>query len=317
MPRSSASSLERPPRRCPLRVDVHDGLVGVRDDLRPAALGEDLDPVEEVGLAPFARSVSNPHHGPLERPRAPTWRCTTVDRGKLVDELGERLRHRGEQLQQVGDARDRVVGGQEARKDEAAADRPGEERALLRSRERERRRARPRVRRPRARSRRRGARRGSSSLSERPASPRRRSALRSDTSRSSSCSSGTTGRLVDEGDPLAGVVDDDAEVGADRRDEPFDVRRATPPSAVSEADRSAGEVRGPRSLDLERAEDERQDERGRRVGSSRRRCGTPFLIASTSSVREQVGHVALGRARGVARGRRGPAYEARRNSWRE
>ena len=71
--------------------------------------------------------------------------------------------------------------------------------------------------------------------------------------------------LVDEVDPLARAVEDDAEVGADRRDEPLRLAERLA-DAVGRARRplAAVRVRGDR-LDAERAEHDRQDERGRRV----------------------------------------------------
>src|SRR5207237_7875071 len=53
-------------------------------------------------------------------------------RRQLRDELGERLPRRSEQLEQVAEARDRVVGRQELREDVAAADRAREDDAVLR-----------------------------------------------------------------------------------------------------------------------------------------------------------------------------------------
>src|SRR5207237_9148275 len=53
-------------------------------------------------------------------------------RRQLRDELGERLPRRSEQLEQVAQARDRVVGRQELREDVAAADRAREADAVLR-----------------------------------------------------------------------------------------------------------------------------------------------------------------------------------------
>ena len=52
-------------------------------------------------------------------------------RGQLRDELGERPPDRREQLEQLAEARDRVVGRQELREDVAASDGAGEDDAVL------------------------------------------------------------------------------------------------------------------------------------------------------------------------------------------
>ena len=71
------------------------------------------------------------HDGPLERPRAVQ---PPVDEGagrQLRDELRQGLLHRREQLQQVAEARDRVVRRQELREDVPAAYRSGEDDSVL------------------------------------------------------------------------------------------------------------------------------------------------------------------------------------------
>ena len=55
-------------------------------------------------------------------------------RGQVGDELRERPPDGRQQLEQVAEARDRVVRGQELREDVAAADRAGEDDAVLRGR---------------------------------------------------------------------------------------------------------------------------------------------------------------------------------------
>ena len=92
----------------------------------------------------------------------------------------------------------------------------------------------------------------------------------------SSCSTGTSrALLVHEVDPLRGRVEDGAEVGADRLDQPLRLphrlgeRRPLPCLAPLAHVR----VRGHR-LDVERAQHVREHERGRRVTRSRPRCGS-------------------------------------------
>ena len=84
--------------------------------------------------------------------------------------------------------------------------------------------------------------------------------------RSSACSTGTSLRLlVDQVEPLGGAVEDDAEVGADRADEPLRLRRS-PRAAPCVARRVVARERVRRDrLDAERPEHERQDERRGRV----------------------------------------------------
>ena len=52
-------------------------------------------------------------------------------RGQLRDQVGERSAHRREQLEELAEARDRVVGGDELREDVAAADGTREDDAVL------------------------------------------------------------------------------------------------------------------------------------------------------------------------------------------
>ena len=89
--------------------------------------------------------------------------------------------------------------------------------------------------------------------------------------------------LVDEVEPLAGLVEDGAEVGADRGDEPLQCARS-PARSDSRSASSLGEeaVRRDR-LDAERADDERQHERGRRVAVVDDDPERRARIASTSS----------------------------------
>src|SRR5262245_1537522 len=116
-----------------LRVEVQDGLVRVGQDLHPAALVEDLDPVEDVRLPVGEALVEDAHDEPLERPRARQLAVVERRRRQLVDELRERLPAGArEQLEQLAEARDGVVRGQEVREDVAAADRAGEHDPVLR-----------------------------------------------------------------------------------------------------------------------------------------------------------------------------------------
>ena len=63
-----------------------------------------------------------------------TVRWTRVLVGDLRDLLAERLRLRGEQLEQLAEAHDGVEGRQELREDVAAAEGAGEDDAVLRGR---------------------------------------------------------------------------------------------------------------------------------------------------------------------------------------
>ena len=69
MPRSSASSSSEASSVVALRVEVDDRLVRVGQHLRPAALVEDLDPVEQVDLAVLQPLGEDAHD---ECPSAPT-----------------------------------------------------------------------------------------------------------------------------------------------------------------------------------------------------------------------------------------------------
>ena len=107
------------------------GLVGIGQHLSPAALVEHLDPVGEVELAAGQALVQDAHDEPLERPRA---RDLVVDerrRGQLGHELRQRPVDGREQLEQLREARDRVVAGQELGEDVAAADGAGEDDVFL------------------------------------------------------------------------------------------------------------------------------------------------------------------------------------------
>ena len=65
--------------RLALRVDVHERLVGVGQDLRPAALVEDLDAVHQVELLVTQPLSQDAHDHALHRPRT---RELAVDEGR-------------------------------------------------------------------------------------------------------------------------------------------------------------------------------------------------------------------------------------------
>ena len=109
-------------------------LVGIGQHLRPAALVEDLDPVERSTSRPSQPLVSTRITVPFSAQGSGSRSWTSVDSGQLGDELRERALDRREQLEQLGEARDRVVARQELREDVAAADRAGEDEAVGRRR---------------------------------------------------------------------------------------------------------------------------------------------------------------------------------------
>ena len=120
-----------------LGVHVEDGLVGVGQQLHPAAVAAQLDAVEEADLGVAVRGLAlqvlggGAHDGALERPRA---RHRLVDEragGDLGELLAQRPRLRREQLEQLAQAHDGVERRQEAREDVAAAERAGEHHAVL------------------------------------------------------------------------------------------------------------------------------------------------------------------------------------------
>ena len=114
-----------------LGVEVEERLVGIRQHLRPAALVEQLDPVGEVEVAACETLVQHAHHEALERPRAGH---LVVDERRLR-QLGHELRQRPvdgrQQLEQLREARNRVVAGQELGEDVAAAHGAREDDAAL------------------------------------------------------------------------------------------------------------------------------------------------------------------------------------------
>ena len=277
---------------------MDDRLVRVRQDLRPAAPVEHLDPVEQIELAIAQPLGQHAHDRALERPRARQAPAHEGARGQLGDELGERLLHRCEQLQQVAEARDGVVGRQELREDVAAADRSGEDDAVLgggagqlgergrradhleaaalddlldaaRDRDRERELAAVAVRAQQAQ--------------EEQQRPLERHLV---------------GLLVDQEEPLARAVEDDAEVGADRADQPLRLVERLPQR--DDALRAVGgELVRAHRLDPERAEQERQHERGRRAAVVDHEAEAPPANGVHVECREQVLGVALPHARRV------------------
>src|SRR4051794_8619540 len=115
-------------------VDVDHRFVRVGQDLRPAALVEDLDPVEQVDPAVTQLLRHHPHDDALHRPWAGELPVEERRRRQLRDELRQWTPNGSEELEQVAQAGDRVVRGQKLRKDVAAADGAGEDDPVLRSR---------------------------------------------------------------------------------------------------------------------------------------------------------------------------------------
>src|SRR6266700_429922 len=102
---------------------MEERLVRIGLNLGPSALVEDLDSVDEVDLAPAQPLGQGTHDRALHRPGA-LERAMDERRGrKLGDELGQQALDRLEQLEQLAQARRRVVGGKELRKDIAPAQR--------------------------------------------------------------------------------------------------------------------------------------------------------------------------------------------------
>ena len=228
-------------------------------------------PRASLSLMPSVRSRSRPgqplvehaHHETLLRPRTREPAVDQRRRRKLGDELGERPIERREQLEQLGEARNRVVGGQELREDVPPADGsreddpvcgcgarqlaerirrpddlervPGEIVDLARHRDRERGLALP------------------PALREQP-----------DVQQQRLVDGNLVALLVDEVQPLAGLVEDRAEIRSDRGHESLRVAdRLRQRLAVGELVREEA-VRRDR-LDAERADHERQNERRRGV----------------------------------------------------
>src|SRR5207247_5684003 len=105
----------------------------VRKDLCPPPLVEDLDAVRQIELA-FAQTLGqHPHHGALEGPGT---RKLPVDEGRRR-EIGDKLRQRPpygrEELEQLAEARGRVIRGQEIREDVAASFGAGQADSILSS----------------------------------------------------------------------------------------------------------------------------------------------------------------------------------------
>ncbi len=191
------------------------------------------------------------------------WRWTSVGARQLGDELRERPLDGREQLEQVREARDGVVAGQELREDVAAADGAGEDDAVLRRRLRER-----------LERRRRADDLEAGALDEPVDLARDRHrerelaavAVRADqpeVEQERELDRHLARLLVDQVEPLARAVEDGAEVGADRGDEPLRLadRRREPVRARLAVARER--VRRD-DLDAERAEHERQHVRRRR-----------------------------------------------------
>ena len=257
--RTSCSSSSEICRRLALGVQVDERLVRIREHLRPAAFAVQLDPVDQVEVTTGETLVQDAHDETLLGPRA---REPAVDQGRLGqlrDQLRERPADGREQLEQLRQARHGVVGGQEVREDVAAADGSREDDSGLGGRARQ---VAERVRRADDLERiagelidlvrdrvREGGLAVAAALGEQAHVQQQRLVDRN-----------LAALFVDEVEPLAGLVEDGAEVGADRGDEALGVpHRLRERLAVR---RLLGEeaVRRDR-LDTHRADDERQHER--------------------------------------------------------
>ena len=131
--RSSLGQLVRSLARPALCVEVDDRLVRVRQHLRPPALVEHLDPVEQIELAVAQPLGEHAHDRALQRPRARQARG-----GRACSRAARRRGRRAASApgasssQQLAEARDGVVGREELREHVAAADGSGEDDAVLR-----------------------------------------------------------------------------------------------------------------------------------------------------------------------------------------
>ena len=165
---------------------------------------------------------------------------------------------------QVTEARHAVVGGQELREDEAAADRAREDDAVVggRARERRERGGRPGHLELRSLDERLGQARDGDRERERSALPVR--GEQAEEEEKLLLDRDLVRLLVDEVDPLARAVEDDAEVGADCRDEALCMAERLADAVGRLGVLAAVGMRGDR-LDAERAEHDREDDRGRRV----------------------------------------------------
>ena len=126
-PRISCSSSPEALGGFSLGKEVQERLVRIGKHLHPAARIEQLDPVGQVDVAAGELLVEDSHHEALLRPRAGELAMDQRRLGQLGDELGERPLDGREQLEQLGETRDGVVGGQKLGEDVAAADGPGED----------------------------------------------------------------------------------------------------------------------------------------------------------------------------------------------
>src|SRR5205085_6992619 len=95
------------------------------------------DPVGEIEQAALETLRQHPHDQALQREWTVQLPVDERRRGEIGDELGKRAVDRREELEQLAQARDGVVCGQELREDVAAADRTGKNDVVLGRRLRE------------------------------------------------------------------------------------------------------------------------------------------------------------------------------------
>ena len=216
-------------------------------------------------------------------------------RGQLGDELREGPVERREQLEQLAEAGDGVVGGQELREDVAAAERAGEDDAVLGGRRASAPRARWASSRPRARA-----------LHESVDLARdgdREHELASRAARADQAQEEQQ-RLVDRDLAARSSIRRAARRRGRRRrrDRPRPRRRAASPRRSTRAARAAPLARCEAvrrdGLDAERPEQERHDVGRRPRSCSRRRSGTRGADRSASSSRAGPGRSSRGRAPG-------------------
>src|SRR5919108_2744858 len=283
-----------------LSVDVDERLVGVGEYLRPASRVEDLDPVAEVDVPALQTLGQHAHDESLLRPGARHLPVDDVRRGKLGDELRQRTVRSCEQLEELAEARDGVVGRQEFREHVAAADGAREDDAVLGRRLRQR-----------------GERRGCADDLE---------AAALDDSLDLACDGDREGKLaapavapdqpevqqerlldrdfarrvVNEIHPLGRPVENDAEVSADRADKALRLADEAPQRRRLAGSNVRRERMRGDGLDTERPQEQRQDERGRRVAVVDDDPEAPAADRFHVEACEQVVGVALAGTRGVA-----------------
>ena len=129
--RNSCSSSADTSSLSPSAYTWTSGSSGVRKHLRPATLVEDLDPVLQVDVTILEPLGEDAHDEPFLRPGARHLPVHDVRDRELRDELRQLAVDRRQELEELAEARNRVVGGEELREDVAAADGAGEDHSVL------------------------------------------------------------------------------------------------------------------------------------------------------------------------------------------